>query len=294
MSAPAEAARRSRRSPALIAIGAGALLVATFSAAPGTTGAYLESAGHAGLTITTAEACASGTAWATQVASMPAPLVWWRFAEPAGAASVAGEHGSAGGTVTGTGPATLGLGAAGLPECDTTGALALAGAPAGEAFVRGPAGTAPSTLTAAVFVRADPGAGGGLLSFGDGGDGPSTTVAYRLSLDADGRVVFDVATDDAPVRLRSSVVERVDDGRTHLVAVTVDGSGPGRTAAVYVDGVVVDTATVPGPAPALAGELRTGGGDQADAVADIDEVLVWSGTALDGRAIADLWAANHW
>jgi hypothetical protein len=277
-----------------------AVLLVALAATPGVpaTGAWLSSTGTATASVTSAAACASGTPYATAVQAT-APSLWWRFGEDAGATTVA-DDGPDGldGQLAGTDPAAATtLGAAGLPECDTTGALQLGGDPTGDTgyVVLPVARPEPTTMSVAVWLQAAPGAGGGLLGFGDSATGLSASADRVLALDSSGRVTFTVLTSTGPVEVRSSTTDDVTDGTPHLVAATVSPAGGGEhDIRLYVDGERVDEATGQVLATGFPGFWRTGDprGPGADAV--VDELTLWEGGALTEPEIAALAAADHW
>ncbi len=294
--------RSSRRSLAVVALGAtAAFAVACVPAALGTTGAFFTSNGTAALSIGTAAACAHGPDApyaATLAGSAPTPTFWWRFAEPPGASTVADATGAGNtGNIAGTAPATgVELGAPGLVQCDATGALAQHASPAGTGFVALPTQrTRPGEITVALWVRAQPGATGGLVAFGDAATGPSGATDLVLGLDASSRAAFTVRTTTGAQTVRSSVIDDVSDGDPHLIVASLRATGGGeRAASLYVDGTQVDTAGGLTLAPAIDGYWQTGGGDGDAAAAVIDELAVWEGGVLTPAEIESLYRADHW
>lgn len=278
-----------------------AVLLAALVAPSGmsSTTAMLTSTGTATAAVTTAAACASGTPYATALGTTtPAPDLWWRFGEAAGATTVADAAGGPDGQVAGTDPAAaLRLGDPGLPQCDTTGRLALLGDPGGATgFVVHPAArTEPAQMALAVWLRAAPGTTGGLFGFGDSDSTTSATSDRVLSLDSASRVTFRVETATGPVSVRSSVSDDVADGAPHLVVATVTPAGGGEhDVRLYVDGTSVDSASGLVLSTAFTGYWRTGDPAGTGADAQLDELALWEGGAPTPTDIAALAAADHW
>lgn len=265
----------------------------------GSTRAALTAKADASTQVTTAAACASGTPYVTHVAALPTqPTFWWRFGEAVGATTVADSSpNSSAGTVAGTAPASgVTLGDPGLLECDTSGSLRLLPAAAGTGFVVLPAPrTAATTLTIALWVRAAPGAVGGLLTFADSAAGTATVADRSLTIDASGRAVVTVLTDSGPVEVRTTMATPVTDDTPHLLVATLAPGAPGRhDLRLYLDGAPADVATDLVLAGAYPGYWRTGSATGPTADSQVDEIAVWEGSAMGQTQVADLAAADHW
>lgn len=294
----ADTASRGSRVPAVVTLTAAALLLALGGPGLSATGAWVTSSGTATVAVTSAVACASGSPYASAVQAS-APSLWWRFGEAVGAPSVA-DAGPDGldGQVAGTNPgAALALGQPGLPQCDTSGALALQGDPTGDTgyVVLATARPEPGTMTVAVWLQTTSTAGGGLVGFGDAAVGLSGATDRVLALDPAGRVTFTVQTATGPVVVRSSTSDGVADGAPHLVVATTTPAGVGEhDITLFVDGYRVDQATGQVLTTPFTGYWRTGDPRGPGAAAVVDELALWEGAALTEPEIAALAAADHW
>lgn len=294
----ADTASRGSRLPAVVALTAAALLLALGGPGVSATGAWLSSSGTASVAVTSAAACASGSPYASAVQAS-APSLWWRFGEAAGSLTVDdAAPGGLDGQVVGTNPsAALALGQPGLPQCDTTGALALQADATGDTgyVVLATARPDPATMTVAVWLQSTSTAGGGLVGFGDAAAGPSGVSDRVLALDPAGRVTFTVQTATGPVVLSSSTSDAITDGAPHLVVATTAPAGLGEhDITLFVDGYRVDQATGQVLTAPFTGYWRTGDPRGPGAAATVDELALWEGAALTEPEIAALAAANHW
>jgi len=281
-------------------VAAGALVALVLAGTTmGTTSAQLTAATSATATSSTRAACASGTPYATLLAS-PAmlPTLWWRFDNLTGTPTVTdlSGHGN-NGTVVGTG-LTFGVANVGLVTCDATYSLRQPGAAASTGFVATPTQrAAPTTLTIATWVRSTALTGGRIVGFGDSAAAGSTVQDRALFLDRSGRVVFQVRTTTGNLLLTSPAA--ITNNAVRLVVATLSGT----SAALYVDGVRVASSLVISPAPAYAGYWRAGWDQNVAAIIPTsrnqaalrqDELAIWEGRALSDTEVTALWAGNHW
>ncbi len=279
-------------------------------------------------TIATRAACPSGSPFAAAVLAT-APTFYYRFAEAAGAATVADSSGNGHTAAVRTSspdvgvapPLGLGVSGTGLVWCDDTGLTspAIPGTLSSGSFVVWP--TARPNLdvfTIAAWVRTTSTGGGRIMGMGSSTWAKDVHYDRQLWLDDTGHPVFGVYV-GVTVALRGSVP--VNDGEPHFLVATVGPDG----ARLYVDGVLdrtdpvsraeVYTANEPrdpppppggsgAPTPDGQGYWRVGWDNLAnwgavqptdfglDGV--VDEAALWESVALSDAEVGELWAANHW
>lgn len=273
---------------------------------PGTVGtaALLTSAATTTMSISTAAACANGVPYAQELATFsPSPTLWWRFDTAASATTVpdASGSGNAGTVVTPNAPLTsgltLGTAASGLIDCDTTTGLLQAGGATDAGFIVSPTPEmSPTTYTVSAWVGTKTAAGGRLVGFGDSKTGSSTISDSALLINKSGQPVFEVAGGPASTLLHGA--QSIADGVAHLVVATRHGN----SVALYVDGVLVDSADTIAIPTAYSGYWRVGADalagigptDRDQAAATVDEVAVWNSTALPAATVEAMFTSNHW
>ncbi len=290
---------RDTLSRARLLMAAAVVAVVVTGPVMGATSAQFVTNARAGTTVATRAACSAGTPYATALTSPTyLPSLWWRFANLTATPTVtdASGHGATG-TRTGTG-VTFGTANAGLVACDTTYAMRQAGAAGSTGFVATTTPrTAPTTLTIATWVRSTALTGGRIVGFGDSSTAGSTRQDRALLLNRSGRVVFHVATSTGNLLLTSPAA--ITDNVVHLVVATMTPT----TAALYVDGTRVATASFAALAPTYTGYWRAGWDQNVATLiptarnqANVrqDELAVWEGRSLSSAEVAGIYATNHW
>ena len=140
---------------------------------------------------------------------------------------------------------------------------------------------APKTFTVEAWVKTTSAAGGKIINFGNANNGANigsantgSSVVYdrQISMDKNGRLLFDVST---PTRVMRTVTSSAayNDGKWHHVAASFGSGGM----ILYVDGKRVGGRTDTTSARAYSGYWRVGGDTGANYFSgQIDEVAVYS------------------
>jgi len=306
-----------------------AVLAASVSDMSGlaSTQATFTASGASDASFSTRAACSSPSAFPAAVVAL-GPTFYYRFAEAAGAVTVADASGNGNtGLVRNSSPTAgvapplvLGAVGAGLIWCDTTSGLtsaATSGALSSGSFVVwSTARPNPTTFTVMAFVRTVGTLGGRLIGMGSSTWAKDVHYERQLVVDDTGHIRFELYPG---FRFQLTSPGTVNDGKPHFVVGTLGPAG----ACLYVDGqlaaadpaqTTAETYTAneqrnpPPPAGGSGGATPNGfgywrvGWDNINgwgatdyAIAGvIDEAALFEGKQLSAAQVGALWRANHW
>ncbi len=142
-----------------------------------------------------------------------------------------------------------------------------------------------SALTVEAWIQVTGGAAGETILSKTSGSGSAMT-GYQLTLDASGKVVFDLGNGTATATLTGATA--VNDGKWHHVVGTFDNSATSMT--LYVDNSQDATRSTASGALGASTSSLTIGNDGASAhpfVGSINDVQIWSGARTSGQVAAD-------
>jgi VCBS repeat-containing protein len=142
-----------------------------------------------------------------------------------------------------------------------------------------------SALTVEAWIQVTGGAAGETILSKMSGSGSALT-GYRLTLDAGGKVVFDLGNGAATTTLNGATA--VNDGKWHHVVGAFDNSATSMT--LYVDNSQDATRSTSAGALGASTSSLTIGNDGASAhpfVGSINDVQIWSGARTSGEVAAD-------
>ncbi|MFT4109066.1 LamG-like jellyroll fold domain-containing protein, partial [Propionicimonas sp.] len=133
----------------------------------------------------------------------------------------------------------------------------------------------PTSYASEIWFRTTTGRGGKLMGFGNNRSGLSNNYDRHVYMLDDGRIVAGVWTGSATTVTSTA---SYNDGRWHYVVAQLDGS----TLSLYVDSVLIGSATLPAAIQAYNGYWRIGGdtrwaGSSDYFAGDLDEFAVYPG-----------------